>query len=104
MPRGHHDIGGTTRDAGPIDRSEHQMEDWEIVADAVNQALGARGIKRTDELRRTREEMDAELYRSLSYYERWIASMESILIEKKILTRDEIDRKVAEFEKKWGAP
>jgi hypothetical protein len=104
MPRGHHDIGGTTRDAGPIDRSEHHLEDWEIVADAVNQALGARGVKRTDELRRTREEMDADLYRSLSYYERWIASMESILIEKKILTRDEIDRKVAEFEKKWGEP
>ena len=104
MPRGHHDIGGTTRDAGSIDRSEHQLEDWEIVADAVNQALGARGIKRTDELRRAREEMDSELYRSLSYYERWIASMENILIEKKILTREEIDRKVAEFGKKWGEP
>jgi hypothetical protein len=102
MPRGHHDIGGTERDAGPIDRSDHTLDDWEIVTDAVNQALGARGIKRTDELRRAREEMDSELYRSLSYYERWIASMENILIEKKILTREEIDRKVAEFEKKWG--
>jgi hypothetical protein len=104
MPRGHHDIGGTTRDGGPINRGDHQLEDWEIVADAVNQALGARGIKRTDELRRAREQMDSELYRSLSYYERWIASMESILIEKKILTQEEIDRKVAEFEKKWGEP
>jgi len=104
MPRGHHDIGGTTRDAGPIDRAEHQLDDWEIVADAVNQALGARGIKRTDELRRAREQMDSELYRSLSYYERWIASMESILIEKKILTREEIDRKAVEIEKRWGEP
>jgi hypothetical protein len=104
MPRGHHDVGGTKRDAGPINRAEHQLEDWEIVADAVNQALGARGIKRTDELRRAREQMDSELYRSLSYYERWIASMESILIEKKILTQEEIDRKVAEIEKKWGEP
>lgn len=104
MPRGHHDIGGTDRDAGPIDRSEHALEDWEIVADAVNQALGAVGVKRTDELRRAREEMESELYRSLSYYERWIASMENILIEKKILTRDEIDRRVAVLEKKWGAP
>jgi nitrile hydratase len=104
MPRGHHDIGGTARDAGPIDRSEHQLDDWEVVADAVNQALGVRGIKRTDELRRAREEMDSELYRSLGYYERWIASMESILIEKKILSREEIDRKVAEIEKKWGEP
>jgi hypothetical protein len=30
--------------------------------------------------------------------------METILIEKKILTREEIDRKLAEFEKKWGEP
>jgi len=98
----HHDLGGTP--AGPIDRSEHQLEDWEILADAVNQALGAVGVKRTDELRRAREDMESELYRSLSYYERWIASMETILIEKKLLTREEIDRKVAEFEKKWGEP
>jgi hypothetical protein len=48
--------------------------------------------------------MDSELYRSLSYYERWIASMESILIEKKILTKEDIDHRVAEFDKKWGEP
>ncbi|SRR5712692_8810250 len=103
MPRGHHDIGGTP-DAGSIDQSEHPLEDWEILADAVNQALGAKGIRRTDELRRIREEMEADLYRSMSYYERWIASAEIILIEKKILTREEIDRKVVEFEKRWGEP
>jgi hypothetical protein len=103
MPRGHHDLGGMLG-GGDIDRTEHQLEDWEILADAVNQALGAKGIRRTDELRRVREEMDADLYRSMSYYERWIASAETILIEKKILTREEIDRKVAEFEKRWGNP
>jgi len=103
MPRGHHDLGGTPG-GGSIERAEHQLEDWEILADAVNQALGAKGIRRTDELRRIREEMDADVYRSMSYYERWIASAETILIEKKILTREEIDRKVAEFEKRWGNP
>jgi hypothetical protein len=87
-----------------IDRAEHELADWEILADAINQALGAKGVKRTDEMRRAREEMDSEAYRDLSYYERWIASMETILIEKKILTREEIDRKLAEFEAKWGQP
>ena len=103
MARGHHDIGGLPG-AGPIDRTEHQLSDWEILADAVNQALGARGIKRTDEMRRAREQMDSETYRNLSYYERWIASLEAILIEKEILTREEIDRKLAQFETKWGEP
>jgi nitrile hydratase len=103
MARGHHDIGGLPG-GGPIDQTEHQLSDWEILADAVNQALGARGIKRTDEMRRSREEMDAAAYKDMSYYERWIASMETILIEKKILTREEIDRKLADFDKKWGEP
>lgn len=103
MARGHHDIGGLPG-AGAIDQTEHQLSDWEILADALNQALGAKGIRRTDELRRVREEMDAAAYRGMSYYERWIASMETILIEKKIITREEIDRKLAEFEKKWGEP
>jgi hypothetical protein len=102
MPKGHHDIGGDP--AGPIDQTEHVLSDWEILADAVNQALGAVGVKRTDELRRVREEMDEEAYKELSYYERWIASMETILIEKKILTREEIDRKLADFDKNWGEP
>ncbi|HEU4345697.1 MAG TPA: nitrile hydratase [Candidatus Binatia bacterium] len=103
MARGHHDIGGLPG-AGPIDQTEHHLSDWEILADAVNQALGARGVKRTDEMRRAREQMDSETYRNLSYYERWIASLEAILIEKKILTREEIDRKLAQFETKWGEP
>ena len=103
MARGHHDIGGLPG-AGPIDQSEHPLSDWELLADAVNQALTARGIKRTDEMRRAREEMDSATYRDMTYYERWIASIETILIEKKILTKEEIDRRLAAFEKKWGEP
>jgi hypothetical protein len=103
MQRGHHDIGGLPG-AGPIDKSQHELADWEILADAVNQALGAKGVKRTDEMRRAREEMDSEAYRKMNYYERWIASIETILIEKGILKKDEIDNKVVEFQKKWGEP
>jgi nitrile hydratase subunit beta len=103
MQRGHHDIGGLPG-AGPIDKSQHELADWEILADAVNQALGAKGVKRTDEMRRAREEMDSEAYRKMNYYERWIASIETILIEKGILKKDEINNKVVEFQKKWGEP
>ncbi len=102
MPRGHHDVGGLP--GGPIDQTEHQLEDWEILADAINQALGAKGIKRTDEMRRAREEMDSEEYKAYTYYERWIASLETILCEKKLLTTQEIDEKVAALDKRWGEP
>jgi hypothetical protein len=40
----------------------------------------------------------------MTYYERWIASIEAILIEKKILNKQEVDRKLAEFDSKWGEP
>jgi len=103
MARGHHDVGGLPG-AGEINQAEHEMSDWEILADAVNQALGARGIKRTDEMRRAREEMDSAAYRDMSYYERWIASIEAVLIEKNILTKDEIDQKLAALESRWGEP
>ena len=102
MPRTH-DLGGQP-DAGPIDRSEHQLADWEVLSDGLSQALGAKGIRTTDELRRAREDMPSELYLMLSYYEKWGYSIETLLIEKGILTRDEIDRKVAELEERWGEP
>ena len=74
MARGHHDVGGLPG-GGSIDQSQHELSDWEILADALNQALGARGVKRTDEMRRAREEMDSAAYRDMTYHERWIASM-----------------------------
>ena len=102
MERRHHDMGGIP--AGPIDQSEHELADWEILADAINQTLATKGIRRTDETRRVVEDLDEKQYRSLSYYERWIVSIEKILTEKKILTGVEIDQKLAEFEKRWGEP
>ena len=102
MERRHHDMGGMP--AGPIDQSEHELADWEILTDAINQTLATKGIRRTDETRRVVEDLDEKQYRSLSYYERWIVSIEKILTEKKILTGEEIDQKLAEFEKRWGQP
>ena len=102
MPRAH-DLGGRP-DAGPIDRSEHQLADWEVLADGLSMTLAAVGIRTTDEHRRAREDMPPELYPQISYYERWIYAVEEILIEKGILARDEIDRKVAELEARWGEP
>jgi hypothetical protein len=48
------------------------------------------------------EDMPADEYLSLSYYERWIRGTEDLLKEKGILTEEEIDRKMAELEETWG--
>ena len=98
---GIHDLGGSPG-AGPIDKSQHETEDWERLADAITIVLDKKGLKTTDEHRRAIESLDPELYRELSYYERWIAATELLLVEKGILTREEIDAKTAELEESWG--
>jgi len=96
-----HDMGGRA-DAGPINHAEHQLDDWELLAEAVSGALGAKGIRRTDESRRVQEDLPPDVYRSLAYYERWTAGAEAILIEKGLLTRAEIDARAAALAKRWG--
>ena len=96
-----HDMGGRPTDQ-PINTAEHALADWEVVADAVAQALGAKGIRTTDESRRAMEDMPAEDYLSLSYYERWVRGTEQLLVEKGILSTEEIDRKMAELEATWA--
>jgi hypothetical protein len=95
---GVHDLGGSS--GGAIDKSQHEIEDWERLADAVNIALGIKGLQTTDELRRAIESL--ENYRDLSYYERWTAATEKLLVEKGILTREEIDERSAEIERRWS--
>ena len=63
---GPHDMGGDP--AGPVDPRVREPEDWERIADAVNAALGKRGIQTPDEHRRAIESLPN--YRDLSYYER----------------------------------
>jgi hypothetical protein len=97
---GVHDLGGSP--GGPIDKSQHEIEDWERIADAVTVALDKKGVKTTDEHRRAIESLDPELYGGLGYYERWIAATETLLVEKGILTREEIDARARELGESWG--
>ncbi len=93
-------MGGRPSDE-PLHLEEHTLADWEVVADAVSVALGARGLRSTDEHRRAMEDMPPDEYLSLSYYERWVRGTEQLLVEKGVLTREEIDRKMAELEPTW---
>jgi hypothetical protein len=97
---GVHDMGGSP--AGPVDKGQHEIEDWERLADAINGALGAKGLQSTDELRRAIESLKD--YRDLSYYERWVAATEKLLVQKGVLSGDEIDERAAEIERRWNGP
>ena len=94
------DLGGSP--GGPIDKSQHEIEDWERLADAVTIVLDKKGVKTTDEHRRAQESLPPEQYEALSYYERWVAATELLLVEKGVLTREEIDTRAQELMESWG--
>ena len=91
-----HDRGGWPTDE-PIDMSDHEIMDWEVRANAIRQVLGQKGLMRSDELRRGIESIEPSKYETLGYFERWAESMESLMVEKGILTPEEIDQKMSDF-------
>jgi hypothetical protein len=91
--RGVHDRGGQPTDAS-IDRTEHELADWELLTDALVGALGARGVMNVDELRRAIESMPPDEYERASYYERWLFAAETILMEKDLLAPGELDARL----------
>ena len=76
--------------------------DWERRTGALAGALREKSLINTDELRRGIESIPADEYESLSYYERWSASLELLLVEKGVLTSSEIDDRAAALVEKWG--
>ncbi len=96
--RGHHDMGGLP--AGPVERSEHDYALWEKRVDALMVLLSdkKRRLLRVDELRRGIEQLGPGAYDELSYYERWIASITGVLLDKGVITSDELGRRMAEVE------
>ena len=95
-----HDRGGwpPKEPIEPIDQSDHQLMDWERRMDALHGVLGAKGLRRTDEMRRAIESLEPQQYEALSYYERWTAALEILMVEKGLLTAEEIDRMAAQRE------
>jgi hypothetical protein len=96
--RGHHDMGGEP--AGPVEPTEHDYAPWEKRVDAMLVLLGTpeRQLMRTDELRRNIEALGPQAYDNMSYYERWIASIAATLLQRGVITADELGRKMAEIE------
>ena len=92
IERGHHDLGG--RPAGKVERDEHDYELWERRIDAMAVLLGFKKLLTVDQRRKNIEALPPEMYDSLSYYERWLMSMAQSLIERGLITTEELSRKM----------
>ena len=99
--RQHHDMGGL--DAGPVEQSEHDYSPWEKKVDAIMRLLvdESHRVMTVDELRRGIENLGPGAYDELSYYERWISSITNLLIEKGVITVDELGRRMEDVKARW---
>jgi nitrile hydratase len=92
---GIHDLGGK-QGYGPI----HYTLDatafhspWEVRVNAMYAHAVRSGIFNMDEYRHAIERMDPRHYVSASYYERSLTGFATLLIEKGVLTREELERR-----------
>ncbi len=93
---GPHDLGGQ-HGLGPIDPEPEAQElvfhaPWERRVFAVTLATGFLGRWNIDESRHARERQHPVSYLRNSYYENWLAGLETLLVEKEIVTADELAR------------
>jgi hypothetical protein len=104
IERGHHDLGGLP--AGPVERGEHDLAEWERRVDALMMLLtGVKGAARrmtVDELRKNIEAIGPEAYDRMSYYERWVTSITQTLIQRGVITTEELGRKMEAVEARFA--
>jgi hypothetical protein len=92
IERGHHDMGGLP--AGRVEPAEHDYADWERRVDALAVLLNGRIT--VDERRKNIEALPPQDYDAMSYYERWVVSLGQALIQRGIITTEELGRKMEE--------
>lgn len=89
---GVHDMGGM-HGFGPIQREADEPVfhyRWEARTFALRQASGALGKWNIDIARHANERMPPEEYLSATYYERWLAGLQCLLVESGLVTQAEL--------------
>ena len=100
--RNYHDMGGLP--AGEVKPTEHDYALWEKRVDAMQMLLKEKSLITTDEMRRNIESLGADVYEKLTYYERWCAAITNTLIQRGVITIDELAHKIAEVKARADAP
>ncbi len=87
-----HDMGGDA--AGPIPTEDHDFALWEKRVDALLVLCNIKGLFTVDGLRRVLEDMGPDAFETMTYYERWIASVNQNLIENGIYSVEELGQRM----------
>ncbi|PSL21759.1 nitrile hydratase subunit beta [Shimia abyssi] len=86
-----HDMGGRYGD-GPVNPEDGAIyaEDWHARALALTLAAGALGQWNIDTSRHARETLPPKDYSRFTYYEKWMAALANLLVERDMITLDEL--------------
>lgn len=82
--------------AGDIDHDQHDFALWEKRVDALMVLASSAGLMNTDSLRRVLEDMGEDAYETMTYYERWIASVSQNMVEAGAFSTAELAEKMAQ--------
>ena len=89
--------------AGKVETAEHDYSEWEQRVDALVVLMRRHGLT-VDESRKNIEALPPGDYDRMSYYERWIASLAQTLLQRGVITSDELGRKMEEVERRLSKP
>ena len=100
--KAYHDVGGD--DFGPVPMIDGEYQLWEKRVDAMMRLLSSPDVAlmRVDELRRGIETLGEAAYNAEPYYGKWARSLAKIMVEKGVLTRDELDARIAALRAERG--
>ena len=92
---GVHDMGGI-HGFSTVDTTDDAQfhADWERLVFAMDKTIRAQNIANIDEKRHAIERMPPEDYLRATYFERWLAALETNLRDKGYLTRSELDARL----------
>ncbi len=98
---GIHDLGGMDG-LGPIMREPDEPVfhgDWERKVFGMFILTIVGGLFNDDEFRQSRERLDPVKYLQFRYYHQWLIAVQRLLVEKDILTMDEIESRMKKLAK-----
>ncbi len=100
MPQPVNDFGGLP--AEPMVIVEHELAPWEKRCHATLECLYWRGAMSMEEKRRSIEDLGQTIYADLTYYEKWAVAAANRLMDKGLITQDELAIKMGEVRGRFG--
>ncbi len=86
-----HDIGGAARfRCTPVEHDEAPPDAFGKKVDAIRQILAQKKMMTVDELRRGIESIPEDEYFVLGYYERWLRSIATLMVEKGVIRQEDL--------------